>query len=246
MRLPLLPLLWREVESLFFSPLAYIVLTVFLVLSGFSFVIALGSAGGVVSDTIGLFLGDGPLFWVCLAVVPPLVTMRLVAEERRSGTLEVLLTAPVRDRDVILAKFLGALVFQAFLWAPTLLYVRILRGYGALPEAGVLVTSYTGIAAATALLTATGLLFSTRTSNQMVAAVSALTFNILLLFVPVILQGERFAGLGRALATVSIVDHFATTFGRGLLDTGVLVFYAAATAGVLVLASRSLEARRWR
>jgi len=245
-RLPLLPLLWREVESLFFSPLAYIVLTVFLVLSGFSFVIALGAAGGIVSDTLALFLGDGPFFWICLVAVPPLVTMRLVAEERRSGTLEVLLTAPVRDRDVILAKFLGALVFQAFLWAPTLVYVRILRGYGALPDPGQLLTSYVGIALATALLTAAGLLFSTRTSNQIVAAVSALTFNILLLFVPVLLQGERFAALGRALASVSIVEHFATAFGKGLLDTGVLAFYVVGTAGLLVLATRSLEARRWR
>ena len=73
----------------------------------------------------------------------------------------MLLTAPVRDGEVILAKFLGALVFQAFLWAPTLVYMRILRGYGALPDTGQLLTSYVGIAAATSLLTAVGLLFST-------------------------------------------------------------------------------------
>jgi ABC-2 type transport system permease protein len=242
----LLPLLWRELESLFFSPLAYIVLTVFLVLSGFSFVVALAVNGGVVTDTIAYFLGDGPFFWACLLLVPPLVTMRLVSEERRAGTLEVLLTAPVRDGEVVLAKFLGAMVFQAFLWAPTLLYIRILRGYGALPDPGQVATSYLGIAAVTALLTAAGLFFSTRTSNQMVAAVAALTLNVVLLAAPLLVQGERFGLLGRALGTIAMTSHFGAAFSRGLLDTGVLAWYAAGTLGLLVLCTRSLEARRWR
>ena len=242
----LLPLLWRELESLFFSPLAYIVLTVFLVLSGMSFVVGLAVSGGVVSDTITYFLGDGPYFWVCLLLIPPLVTMRLISEERRSGTLEVLLTAPVRDREVVLAKFLGAMVFQAFLWLPTLLYVRILRGYGALPDAGQVATAYAGIACVTALLTAAGLFFSTRTSNQIVAAVSALTLNVILLTVPLLAQGERFGALGSALGAISMVGHFRDSFSRGLLDSGVLAWYLAGTLGLLVLCTRSLEARRWR
>jgi ABC-2 type transport system permease protein len=239
-------LLWRELESLFFSPLAYIVLTVFLVLSGFSFVVALAVNGGVVTDTIAYFLGDGPFFWACLLLVPPLVTMRLVSEERRAGTLEVLLTAPVRDGEVVLAKFLGAMVFQAFLWAPTLLYIRILRGYGALPDPGQVATSYLGIAAVTALLTAAGLFFSTRTSNQMVAAVAALTLNVVLLAAPLLVQGERFGLLGRALGTIAMTSHFGDAFSRGLVDTGVLAWYAGGTLGLLVLCTRSLEARRWR
>jgi ABC-2 type transport system permease protein len=242
----ILPLLWRELESLFFSPLAYIVLTVFLVLSGVSFVFGLAYSGGVVSDTITYFLGDGPFFWVCLLLVPALVTMRLVAEERRSGTLEVLLTAPVRDGEVVLAKFLGALVFQAFLWAPTLLYIRILRGYGALPDPGQVATAYLGVAVVTALLTAAGLFFSTRTSNQIVAAVASLTLNILLLAVPSLVQGERFGLLGRALSTISMTEHFRAAFSRGLIDTGIMAWYLGATLGLLVLCTRSLEARRWR
>ena len=239
-------LLWREVESLFFSPLAYIVLTVFLVLNGFSFYYALSASHGVVDDTVRIFLGEGPLFWVCLVMVPPLVTMRLVAEERRSGTLEVLLTAPVRDGEVVAAKFLGALVFQAFLWAPTLLYVFIIRGYGAVPEAGQLVTSYLGIACATALLTAVGLLFSTRTTNQIVAAVGSITLNLLLVLLPLVVTLVPGAPLGRALGGISMVGHFGASFGRGLVDSGHLVWYLAATLGLLVMATRSLEARRWR
>ena len=230
----------------FFSPLAYIVLTIFLVLNGFSFYSALELSTGVVDDTIALFFGDSPLFWLCLIVVPPLVTMRLVAEERRSGQLEVLLTAPVRDGEVIVAKFLGALVFQAFLWAPTLLYIAIIRNYGALPDPGQIFTSYLGIAAVTALLTALGLLFSTLTNNQIVAAVASLTCNLLLLLVPTMGDAVGFAALGRALEHVSITRHFAMSFSRGILDSATLVFYAATTIGLLVIATRSLELRRWR
>jgi ABC-2 type transport system permease protein len=242
----LLPLLWREIEGLFVSSMAYVVLTVFLVLNGFAFTLALDTSGGVVEDTIALFLGDGFLFWISLTMVPALVTMRLVAEERRSGTLEVLLTAPVRDGEVVLAKFLGALVFQAALWAPTLVYIVILRGYGALPEAGKLVSSYVGIACVTSLLTAVGLLCSTRTANQIVAAVASLTFNLLFLLIPVVLEQAHLGPLTRAVSAVSMLEHFRVSFSRGLLDSGILAWYAAATGGVLVIATRSLEARRWR
>ena len=107
------------------------------------------------------------------------------------------------------------------------------------------ITSYVGIAAATALLTAVGLLFSTRTSNQIVAAVGSLTFNVLFLVLPALVAEERFGLLARIVSAVSIADHFSTAFSRGLLDSGQLAFYVAATIGVLVLASRSLEARRW-
>jgi ABC-2 type transport system permease protein len=240
-------LLWRELESLFFAPLAYIVLTVFLILNGFSFAIALQQSGGVVEDTVRIFLGEGLLFWLCLIMLPPLVTMRLVAEERRSGTLEVLLTAPVRDGEVILAKFAGAMVFQAFLWAPTLLYLYIIKGYGAVPEPGQVITSYVGIVAATSLLTAVGLLFSTRTTNQIVAAVGGLTFNLVFVLLPVFVAGSSTSEVVRqSVATISMFGHFGTTFGRGLIDSGVMTWYVAATLAVLVLATRSLEARRWR
>ena len=246
MNRPLLPLFWREIESLFFSPLAYIVLTIFLVLNGFSFYYALEASNGVVDDTIALFLGDSPLFWLCMVVVPPLVTMRLVAEERRTGQLEVLLTAPVRDGEVILAKFLGALVFQAFLWAPTLLYIAIIRNYGALPDPGQLLSSYLGIGCVTALLTALGLLFSTLTNNQIVAAVASLTCNLLLLMVPLMGGAVGFANLEPLLEHVSVTRHFGSTFSRGILDSATVVFYVASTGGLLVIASRSLELRRWR
>jgi len=246
MRRALLPLLWREIESLFFSPLAYIILFIFLVLNGFSFILALETAGGVVSDTIAVFLGDGPLFWMSLMVVPPLITMRLVAEERRSGLLEITLTAPVRDSEVVLAKFLGAMVFQAFLWAPTLIYIAIIRNYGALPDPGQVVTSYVGILCVTALLTAVGLAYSTITSNQIVAAVASLTTNLIVLIMPVLAEARQYTALTRFLEPISFFGHFSSSFNRGVFDSAILVFYATATVGLLVLCTRSLEVRKWR
>jgi ABC-2 type transport system permease protein len=239
-------LLWREVESLFFSPLAYIVLTVFLVLNGLSFDIALAANGGVVSDTLAYFFGEGFLFWLSLVIVPPLVTMRLVAEERRTGLLEMTLTAPVRDGEVVLAKFLGAMVFQIFLWAPTLLYIAIIRNYGALPDPGRLVTSYLGIVCVTSLLTAVGLLFSTITTNQIVAAVASITTNLILVFGPIMIQSRQYTALRGLMDTLNMFGHFGTSFSLGVLDTSVMAFYLATTSGLLVVATRSLELRKWR
>lgn len=248
MRTALLPLLWRELESLFFAPLAYIVLTVMLVLNGISFFMSLTLANGVVEDTVISFLGGAGnvLFWIILVMLPALVTMRLVSEERRTGTLEVLLTAPVRDGEVILAKYLGAMIFQAFLWGPTLLHIVLLRRYGALPDPGQLISCYVGIACVTALLTAVGLLCSTRTANQLVAAVSALAANMMLLIVPEMLPALQWPALTELARAVSMTEHFATSFSRGILDSGALVFYIATSLALLVVATRSLEARRWR
>ena len=246
MKTALPPLLWRELESLFFSPLAYIVLTIFLLLNGVSFGVALTVGNGAVNDTLAYFLGGGHLFWVVLLIWPTLVTMRLVAEERRSGTLEMVLTAPVRDGEVVLAKFIGALVFQAFLWAPTLIYIVIIRRYGALPDPGQLFTAYLGIASVTCLLTAAGLLFSTLTSNQIVAAVLSLVFNVLAFSLPASAPLLGLPWLEQVASTVSMQEHFVGSFSRGILDSGVLTFYGAGTLVLLFFATRSLEARRWR
>ena len=98
----------------------------------------------------------------------------------------------------------------------------------------------------TSLLTAVGLLFSTRTSNQMVAAIGSMTVNLLLLVVPMQLALLPSGHPARIFDDLSMVGHFASTFSRGLLDTSTIAWYVAATAGLLVIATRSLEARRWR
>src|SRR5690606_29880822 len=117
----------REVESYFFAPLMYLVLAVFLVLNGLAFSWSLIDMQGNVDLTVRNFLGGSILFWINTLFVPPLLTMRLIAEERRSGTLEGLMTAPITDLTVVLAKFAGALSFYVALWAPSIAYLLVLK-----------------------------------------------------------------------------------------------------------------------
>ena len=120
-----LTLTWREVEAIFYSPLSYIVLAMFLILNGLSFYFTLNDVGGRVTDAVTQFLGLNPLFWMGALLIPPIITMRLVAEEKKTGTIELLMTAPVSDVQVVLAKYFGTLVFFAFLWLPSLIYIII-------------------------------------------------------------------------------------------------------------------------
>jgi ABC-2 type transport system permease protein len=235
----------REIESYFLAPLMLLVFTIFLVLNGFAFNLSLGDARGNVDLAVRNFLGGSLLFWINILLVPPLLTMRLVAEEKRSGTIEGLMTAPVHDAVVILAKFTGALCFWLALWAPSIIYLLILRGFGALPDPGILATSYTGVLLLGGLLLACGLLASTVAPNQIVAAVLAVVFDLLLFFFPLLSAQMPSGALKRGLEHVSILFHFQNSFGKGVLDTGVIAVYVVGSALALFFAVRALESRRW-
>ena len=142
-------LLWRrEVAAYFLSPIAWVVSVFFLMSMGFSFwllVLALAREGGGLTVMTHWF--GSIFFWICLLSAAPLLTMRLFAEERRSGTLELLLTAPVREAEVVLAKYAAAMTFYAALWAPTLVYAAVLRAYSPITapvDMGALAVGYIG------------------------------------------------------------------------------------------------------
>ncbi|MBK6941243.1 MAG: ABC transporter permease [Planctomycetes bacterium] len=235
----------REVESYFLAPLMFLVFTVFLVLNGFAFYLSLGDAAGNVDLAVRNFLGGSLLFWINILLVPPLLTMRLVAEEKRTGTIEGLMTAPVQDVVVVLAKFTGALCFWIALWAPSIVYLLILRGFGSLPDPGILATSYLGVLLLGALLLACGLLASAVSPNQIVSAVLAVVFDLLLFFFPLLSMQMPQGALRRGLEHVSVLFHFQSSFGKGVLDTGVIAVYLVGTALPLFFAVRALESRRW-
>ena len=122
----------RELIAYFSSPLAYIVMTAFLLMQGYIFYIIVSFLNNPVTEAITpmqLFFGGTLFFWLFLLFVVPVITMRLIAEERRSGTIEVLLTSPLTEAQVIIGKFVAALGFYASLWLPTVLYVVILKQY---------------------------------------------------------------------------------------------------------------------
>jgi ABC-2 type transport system permease protein len=236
---------WREIESSFYSPLSYVVLTMFLLLNGFSFYITLPDTGGNVTDAVRYFLGLNLLFWLSALFIPPVITMRLLAEEKRSGTIEPLMTAPVSDWQVVLAKYIGAMAFYVFLWIPSLLYIIIIKRYGGIPDNGIILSAYSGIFLLGSSLIALGLFTSSLSSNQIVAAVIALVLNLLLFFVPMLSMVIQWETARRVLDQLWIYKHFGETFSKGMLDTFHLVFYLGLTAFFLFLAVRSLEARKW-
>lgn len=240
-----LVLTWREVEATFYAPLSYVVFTMFLVLNGFSFYITLPDVQGNVSEAVTRFLGLNLVFWLNALFIPPVITMRSLAEEKRSGTIEMLMTAPVSDVQVVIAKYMGAMVFYLFLWMPSLLYIVIIKRYGGIPDNGVILSAYTGIALLGSALVAVGLFTSSLSENQLVAAVVALVINLLLFFVPMLSLVVEWTPVRKVLDQLWVWKHFEETFSKGLVDSFHLVFYAGLTVFFLFLAVRSLEARKW-
>ena len=241
-----LTLIWREIESNFYSPLSYIVLTVFLVLNGWSFKDSLPAAQWVVSDAIRYFLGLSPMCWLATIFIPPLLTMRLLSEERKSGTIETLMTAPVTETQVVVAKYCGALFFYIFLWSPSLIYIIIIKRYGAVPDNGVIFSSYCGVFLLGSSLIALGVFTSSFSANQIVGAITALILNLLVFFIPYFSDFLPWAGVRRTLQQLWVYRHFQDSFSKGVIDTFHLVYYLGLTTFFLFLAVRSLEARKWR
>jgi len=180
---------------------------------------------------------------VVLLFFIPMLTMRLFAEEKKSGTMELLLTYPVRDGEILVGKFLAAAALYVVLLALTLVYPALVA-YFTRVEWGPILTGYLGLVLMGGTFLAVGLLVSSLTENQIVAGFG--TFGILLLFW-VIGWGAEFAGgtLRTVLQYLSVTEHI-DTFSRGLIDTKDVVYHASAIALALFLSLRSLESKRWR
>lgn len=232
------PLLYRELLSEFCSPIAYVALSVFLLLSGYFFAVILNATQ---EATLRYSFGN---FSVTLLFLAPALTMRLLAEEKKTGTLEVLMTAPLTEWDVVLAKFLAGWALYLFILAPTALYWLFLKMVGGQPDAGPMLTGYAGLVLMGAVFVAIGLFASSLTSNQIIAAV--LSFLILLGFWVLGFAMEDATGtLGKVLAYLSLFEHY-DTFRRGILDTKDFIYYLSTTVLFLFLTVRVLESRRWR
>jgi ABC-2 type transport system permease protein len=249
------PIYKKELRLYFTSPVAYVILTIFLLIAGYFFYsifafFTRASMQMAMNPQMGreLNVTDSvmrPLFSnlsVILLLLMPLVTMRLFAEERRSGTIELLLTYPVRDGAVLAGKYLAALTLYGVMIAGTLAYPAMIVSFARL-EWGPLLTGYLGLLLMGAMFLAVGVFASSLTENQVVAAI--VTFGVLLMFW-IIGWTAEFAGgpLGAVLTHLSILEH-NDTFAKGVLDTKDIIYYVNFTVLALFLALRSLEARRW-
>jgi gliding motility-associated transport system permease protein len=249
------PIYKKELRLYFTSPVAYVLLTIFLFIAGYFFYsifafFTRSSLQMAMNPQMGrdLNVTDSvlrPLFAnlsVILLLLMPLVTMRLFAEERRSGTIELLLTYPVRDGAVLVGKYLAALTLYATMIAGTLAYPALLA-YFARVEWGPMLTGYVGLLLMGGMFLAVGLFASSLTENQIVAAI--VTFGVLLMFW-IIGWTAEFAPspYGAVLTHLSILEH-NDTFAKGVLDTKDVIYYLDFTALALFLTLRSLESRRW-
>ena len=250
------PIVKKELRLYFTSPVAYVVIAIFLLLAGWFFYsifafFTLASMQSAMNPQMAgaLNVTDSvmrPLFSnmsIILLLMMPLVTMRLFAEERRSGTIELLLTYPVRDGAVLLGKFFAALVLYMAMIVLTLLYPGIVL-YFARPEWGPLLTGYVGLLLMGGMFLAIGCFASSLTENQIVAAVT--TFGILLMFWVVGWSADYAGGaLGKILTHLSVLEH-NESFAKGVFDTKDVIYYVDFTLLALFLTLRSVEARRWR
>lgn len=245
----------KELGSYFVSPIAYLLLTMFALIFGFffwnalSFFVVEGMEMQLRGEAVPMNINEQiirPLLMnvgVIFLFLIPLITMRLFAEEKRSGTIELLATSPVRDIEIILGKWLAALILYACLLGFTALNFAFLFIYGR-PDWKPLAVGYLGLLLQGGLLLAIGTFISTLTRNQIVAG--GATFGIcLLLWVFEWVSGYDSATWATVLSYLSVITHFES-FSRGVIATKDLIFYLTGIYLGLFATARSLESLRWR
>jgi ABC-2 type transport system permease protein len=246
----------KELRSYFASPIAYITIGFFALLYGWFYVTLLNYFVRQ-SMQMGQF-GGGPQsininqvmirnltqnLLILVLFLMPMVTMRTYAEEKRSGTIELLLTSPLTDFQIIFGKFLGALALWGAMLAVSIIHLAILFVYGN-PEWKPILTAYVGLLLFGACFISVGLFISSLTKNQIVAGMA--TFAVFL-FLWVINWIGSFSGPTVSDLTnyLSIVDHF-DDFGKGVIDTTHLIYYFSVIIFGLFLTAKSVETERWR
>ena len=238
----------RELAGLFFAPLAWILFFLTLLYNGFWFLFFLEQNGGEVNRSLMWMLGGTQTFWWVAMFLPPLLTMRMISEESRSGLLEFLLTAPVSDAAVVVGKALAATTFLALVWGSVWGYAVVLALLGAPPDWGLLFTVWTGAVLVSAMFSALGLVASALSGTPLVAAFLAFVGNFALVWTPVLVRSVR--GVSPAfkqdvLKRFDLVGLLQRSFLTGALDSAHVVFFLAWTALFLFMAVRIIEARRW-
>jgi len=243
------PIYKRELLAFFVTPLAWVLIVVFLVVQGMHFFLLVdhfARSTDVAGDETPLstFFGNTVLLYLVLLMLVPAMTMRLFAEERRSGTIESLMTAPVGSAGVVLAKYASVLTTYVAMWAPTALYLVILGRTGAL-DWHAAASAYLGVLLVGAAYLSLGLCASALTKSQFLAMI----WTALVLLVLFILGVGEFVTregtlMHEVCAHVSVWAHMQD-FAGGIVDSRRLVFYGSLTVLPLFIATRAVDAWRW-
>jgi ABC-2 type transport system permease protein len=227
----------RELRSYFLSPLAYVIIALFVALAGYLFALIL--ANGRQASLSGLVQNVSVLY---LFIVPA-ISMRLLAEEQRTGTVELLLTNPVQEWEIVTGKYLASILLVLVMLGLTLLFPLFLFVFGS-PDAGPMITGYLGIFLQAAAFLSVGLWASSLTQNQIVAAI--ISFAALLILWLSDSLGQFLGGtVGQIVSYTSVINHFQE-FPQGVIESRDVIYYLTLVVAGIILSTLSLQSRRYR
>jgi ABC-2 type transport system permease protein len=236
----------RELTAFFFSPIAYVVLVAAMLVNGivFGMIVDFLSDPNSGHGAAMQIMFSNEFYWFLVLVICPLITMRLLAEERHSGTIETLLTAPIGTVGVTVSKYLAAVFFWIVIWLPTAAYPLLLSRYASI-EVGPVLAGYLGTLGVGMMLLAVGLFFSALTKNQIVAALLSFAANMALFLVGLSASMSAVQSSDSPLGYINLFDHMLD-FAKGIVDTRHLVYYGSVSLFMLFSTVQVLEMRRWR
>lgn len=240
----------KEFKNYFLTPFGWVVLALVLFMQGMSMSSAMEQMKDApMLDNFLLLTLRTPNFWFYFLFIFPLLTMRLFADEAKTGTLETLMTAPVTTTQVVFSKYLAAFCFYALLWLPLLLHLKIftmVTGQPAPVETGHVLGAYYILLLMGAFFLAIGCFASTLTSSQIVAGIITIAFLVIIFFLGFVpyYTGEGFQA-NVLFQYVSIQEHLVN-FAKGLVDTRPIVYYLSMTVFFLFLTHTTLDFRRWK
>lgn len=236
----------KELFTFIVSPISYAMAGVFFFVNWVLFYLYVQELRGdfeAISSLFFTWFG----FWFLAIFVPPILTMRLVSDEFRLGTIEMLMTAPSSDSGVILGKYLAALGFSLLLWVPTLVLFAVSQAFGASFDWGVLASGYLGVVLVYGLFCAVGIFASTLGESPLLSMLVAIVLELVLFFsmlLPAFLPGSEFARM--VSERFSIYNILGQSLTKGVVVSSHLVFVVSSIWLLLFGATRSLEVRRWR
>ena len=239
----------RELAGYFLSWTGYVVIALVVFLLGLTFAMMLQTLTETDKPITEEFYNSYTL-WLILLLASPLITMRTFAHEKYSGTFETLMTTPVSDKQVVFAKFSGAMIFYLLMWSPLLACIFVVRHYSHDPTAldpGTLGGTFLGLALLGSLYLSLGCFASSLTRSQIVAAMISMAVGIslfLLSFLSFAMAGQT-GWVAKIFTHLSLLEHMRD-FSRGVVDVRPLVFYLSLTGLFLFLTLKSVESRRWK
>jgi ABC-2 type transport system permease protein len=232
-----------------FSPIAYVTFVLLYLVNGFSFqflLYAVSSNGSMQNITIMQFFFSTFFYWIVIIISIPILTMRLFSEEYKTGTIELLLTAPVTDWDVVLSKFFSQVLFYLLLWIPTLAYLALFQFLtkDQIPiNWGPLLLTYTMVLLVGMFYLSIGTFTSALTKNQVLAAFGSFAIIILVFFTGFLGFGTTNQNFQELIAYVGVLGHMQN-FSRGIFDSRPVVFYLSCTALFLILTQQVMSLRK--